>query len=56
MGLSRMCPHGAGEGLNAPGNLIYLERKLDGGVTVSLPCSTSAMSYIPDIFVPDSEF
>ena len=42
----RVCVYGAREGLNAPGNLIYLERKLDCSATVPLPCSTSAMSYL----------
>lgn len=48
-----MCAHYAGEELNAPGNLIYLERKLDGGTVASV---FNFRNVIPDILVPDSEF
>lgn len=53
MGLSRMCAHCAGEELNAPSNLIYLERKLDGGAVASV---FNFRNVIPDVLVPDSEF
>lgn len=48
-----MCAHCAGEELNAPGNLIYLERKLDGGTVASM---FNFRNVIPDILVPDFEF